>query len=128
MTLLINPGSGPVAQGPGYTNTYETARAEAERWLARIHADGMTDVTLADEHGLRDGRWQFTFRHRVTGVAVHLETHGIDDLDAYGQAHIFPPRVYWHGSSTGTPCLEDWAAPGFTPVRTYVAATAEEHL
>jgi len=123
MTLIINPGSRIGEPGNGWTNTAETAQAEAERWLAGIHADGMTDVELLDGSTEREGRWVFTFRHAVTGTAVTLETHGIDDTGAYQQDHVFPPRIYWNGSSTSNPELEHFAAPGFRAVRTF---TAEE--
>lgn len=121
-TLLVNPGSGPVAEsGEGWTNTYAAARATAERWLAQIHADGMRDVDLAAGCLEREGRWRFSFTHRVTGVAVVLETHGVDDVRAYEKERVFAPRVYWRGSSTANPDLDDWAAPGYEPVRTYRA-------
>lgn len=89
----------------------------------------MTDVELLD-HSVDDGegRWRFTFRHRVTGVLVYLDTHGIDQVDAYERQHVFPPRVYWNGSSTGEPKLDDFVAPGFDPVKTFrptAEATAE---
>ena len=117
MTILINPGSGPVTeQGEGWTNTYEGAIAEAERWHQRMVDDGFGhDVELLsqDDPIERGGRWVFHFRHRVTGVVVELETHGIDDMDAYMRRHIFGARVYWNGSSCSSPELDDWAAPGF---------------
>jgi hypothetical protein len=124
MTLIINPGSHIGKPGEGWTNTYETARAEAERWLARMHADGMAGVELADGATERDGRWVFTFRHAVTGTTVELETHGIDNVEAYERQHIFAPRIYWNGSSTSDPELEHFAAPGFRAVRTFVAESA----
>ena len=123
MTILFNPGSHIGETQEGWTNTYETARAEAERWLAQMHAEGMTDVQLLpDGSGPDEGRWTFTFVHQVTGVEVELETHGISDVDAYCKKHIFTPRVYWDGGSSSTPQLEDFVAPGFEPVRTYRTA------
>jgi hypothetical protein len=122
--MIINPGSRIGEPGDGWTNTFEEARAEAGRWLTRMHASGMTDVQLldgahpdADMEG--DGRWVFTFRHTVTGVTAELATHGIDDTAAYERQHIFAPRVYWNGSSTAEPELENFAAPGFALVRTF---------
>ena len=89
------------------------------RWLARMHADGMTDVELLDGSTGREGRWVFTFRHAVTGTTVELETHGIDSTEAYERQYIFTPKVYWNGSSTSEPELEHFAAPGFVAVRTF---------
>ena len=130
MPVLINPGSrisGP-GEGEGWTNTYETARAYAEQWLAQMHGEGMTDVELLDGTTEREGRWVgrwvFTFRHPVTGKTVELETHGIDDTDAYERQHTFAPRIYWNGSSTANPQLEHFAAPGFVAVRTFKQESA----
>ena len=125
--IIINPGSGTVpAVGDGWTNTAEAARAEAGRWLARIHEDGMTDVELLPDVITLPvtGRWVFTFRHAVTGVSVELETHGVDDLEAWRRQRVFDPRVYWAGSSAGSPCLDDFAAPGF--VKTYRQVGGDE--
>lgn len=119
MTIIINPGSRIGGPGDGWTNTYETARAEAGRWLARMHADGMTGVELLDGATEREGRWVFTFRHAVTGTTVELEVHGIDNMEAYERQYIFPPKMYWNGSSISEPELEHFAAPGFTVVRTF---------
>lgn len=117
--LIINPGSGGIEPGcDGWTNTAEGAHKEAARWLANMHGAGMRDVELLPQWRYRDGRWVFRFRHAVTRVVVELETHGIDDLDAYRRDHFYP-RVYWNGSSTGDPELEDFAAEGFEPVRTW---------
>jgi hypothetical protein len=121
MTVIINPGSRVGPPRDGWTNSEATARAQAEQWLARMHADGMTDVELLDGAGETEGRWRFTFRHKVTGTEAVLETHGIDDIEAYEKDHIFTPRVYWRDSSTAEPRLEDFAAPGFKLIRTFVA-------
>ena len=118
MSLIINPGSRIQSGGEGWTNTVEGARKKAEEWQELIRAAGH-DVFLMDGVEERDGRWVFGFQHNVTGVIVELETHGIDNLEAYEGAHVFTPRVYWHGSSVSTPELEDWAADGFEAVRTY---------
>lgn len=126
MTLIINPGSRIGETQQGWTNTEEKARAEAAKWLSNMHAEGMTDVELLD--GCTDdgeGRWRFAFRHKVTGALVYLDTHGIDDMDAYLARCIFPPRVYWNGSSSSDPKLDDFAAPGFVPVKTFKASEQE---
>jgi hypothetical protein len=126
MTLLINPGSHIGEPGDGWTNTVETARAEAARWLAGMHSDGLSGVELLDGETEREGRWVFTFRHAVTGKCVELETHGIDNVEAYEKERIFTPRIYWNGSSCSNPELEHFAADGFTAVRTFIAAPADE--
>jgi hypothetical protein len=119
--LIINPGSRIGEPGSGWTNTCEEARAEAGRWLDRMHADGMTDVELLDGSKEEEGRWVFSFRHAVTGIVVKLMTHGIDNVQAYEREHIFTPRVYWNDSSISEPELEHFAAPGFKAVRTFIA-------
>lgn len=116
--LLINSGSrvGAAVDAQGWTNTPAGARAAAETWLAKMRAEGIADVELLDVDPARqqdNGRWLFEFRHTVTGVVAELETHGIDDLDAYRRQHKFEPRVYWRGSSSSTPELSDFAAPGY---------------
>jgi hypothetical protein len=113
---VINPGShlGDAQNAIGWTNTYDTAHATAEEWLARMRSEGLADIELyAADVTEREGRWTFTFRHTVTGVKVELETHGIDDPDAYKRQFIFDPRVYWNGSSSANPSLEDFATPGY---------------
>lgn len=83
----------------------------------------MTDVELLPGSvvGVEDkGRWVFTFRHKVTGTEVQLEIHGIDDLDAYRKQYLFDPKIYWRGSSCAEPELEDFAAEGFKPLRTFI--------
>lgn len=123
--VLINPGSGPIAEGEDWANTYDGAVTEARKWLAEIRREGIADVELFTPEGPVEpndsGRWRFEFRHQVTGVSVFLETHGIDDMAAYLKARVFDPRVYWNGSSCSTPKLADWAAPGFKAKCTFVA-------
>lgn len=120
--MIVNPGSGPVHEsGEGWTNTYDEARREAARWLERMHAHGLRDVVPVKPDGVcEEGRWRFGFLHAVTGVVVYLETPGIDDYDAYRKERIWDPRVYWNKSSCSDPQLEDWAAPGFEALRTFV--------
>jgi hypothetical protein len=125
-TLLINPGS-HIADDPDdeWTNTYQQALTTAREWLTRIHSDGITDVELIAPHPTQaphDGRWTFTFRHTITGTEVTLETHGIHPLEVYERRHIFGARIYWNGSSSADPELENFAAPGFRAVRTYTPA------
>jgi hypothetical protein len=119
MTVLINPGSGPTPDsGNGWANTAERAREIAESWLANMTADGIRDVTLLPGSTAREGRWTFRYQHAVTGAVVELETAGIDRLDAYRRDHIFLPRQYWKGSSTGEPDIGDWLTDGYEIVKT----------
>ena len=117
--IIINPGSRIGEPGEGWTNTYETARGYAEHWLAQMHGEGMTDVELLNGYAEHEGRWLFTFRHKITRVTATLEIHGIDNPAAYEKRHVFAPRVYWNGSSCSNPELENFAASGFTAVRTF---------
>lgn len=80
---------------------------------------GFTDIEMIDTGNEAEGRWLFIFRHKITGVEVECETHGIDNLKTYEEQYIFTPRVYWNGSSTSNPELEQFAAPGFKPVMTF---------
>jgi hypothetical protein len=120
MVMLINPGShiGPASEG--WTNTYAKALEYAKTWfLDTMRKVGFQDIELIETHEADEGRWKFIFKHRITGVEVELWTHGIDDLKAYEKAHIFTPRVYWNGSSSSNPDLEEFKADGFEPVLTY---------
>lgn len=116
MMLIINPGSATVvAEGNGWTNTYEQACRNAEDWFKAMRADGFVDIEMLPTEEDRGGRWLFIFRHAVTGVSVELEMHGIDNLDAYVHQNIFYPRVYWNGWGQD-PSLRDFAAKGFETV------------
>lgn len=128
MALIINPGSGPVMDGDEWTNTYEQALRYARDWLERIAADGI-DVEMTEPPDKEDfeGRWTFKFRHPVTGVACMLEHHGIAPLEAYAKGNFLGayPRVYWNGSSSSEPEIEQWTAPGFRVVKTFAALPKE---
>lgn len=120
MTVFINPGSHiPAENNVGWTNTHETAQRHAATWLHEMTEAGFTDIEVTDTGVESDGRWRFEFRHKVTGRMIALDTHGIDDLDAYLKQNVFHPRVYWGGSSSGNPSLGDFVAEGFEPVITY---------
>jgi hypothetical protein len=126
--IAINPGSDMPdrSEGDGWTSNYEGALAEAQRWLEAMRADGFgADVELVLPGAPLEGcRWRFWFRHTVTGVKRDLDTHGVNNLDAYRRRHIFDPRVYWRGSSCSDPELSDWGAPGY--VQTFREASHEE--
>lgn len=121
MTVLINPGSGRIpARGQGWANTRAGAHAEARRWLVQMHKEGLIDVELLPDPTYDgEGRWTFSYRHKVTGVVCLLKTHGITSLSAYEAEHLFAPRQYWRGSSCADPKLEDWLAPGWLPHLTF---------
>ncbi len=121
--MIVNPGAdiAGAETGQGWSNTVETARATAGHWLHLMHEAGMDEVSLLPGEEEHEGRWCFRFRHAVTGAEVCLETHGIDDVDAYEHEHVFTPRTYWRGSSIGEPAIEDFAVPGFRVRRTFAA-------
>lgn len=106
--------------GEGWSNTVETARETAARWLRQMHEEGMAEVVLLPGETVHSNRWCFRFRHTVTGVEAGLEVHGINDLVAYEKQHIFTPKTYWCGSSVGNPKIEDFLAPGFRVHQTFV--------
>jgi hypothetical protein len=121
--VFINPGSRIGDNAIGWTNTHAHAGIHAAEWSQRMFAEGFTDIEVTDTGREENGRWVFKFRHTVTGKVVTLEQHGIDDLEAYEKQHIFSPRVYWNGSSSSSPSIEDFAAEGFVPVVTYREAS-----
>lgn len=125
MTIaIINAGATIGESDEGWTNTYETALVSANAWLEQMTTQGFRDIVMTPDPVEREGRWRFTFRHTVTGVSVELETHGIDNLDAYRKKRIFDPKIYWRGSSCANPSIKDFAADGFEPVVTYRAVTS----
>jgi len=99
MALIINPGS----ENKGGTTTQ--ANINAEKWLKSIHEEGFPEVTM-EFIGKSDGSFVFDFTHATTKVKVQLVTHGFTDEEA--AAFVFRPRVYWNGSSTADPKIEDW--------------------
>lgn len=119
MTLIINPGSRISPEADGWTNTRPQAAIYAFEWAKRMRAEGFQDIEVVDTGIENEGRWLFTFRHEVTEVTVKLEQHGIHPLDAYEKQCVFTPRVYWNGSSCANPQLDDFAADGFVPVKTF---------
>lgn len=118
--FIINPGSEIGRQEQGFTNTHEQARRHAYEWFYKpMLEEGFTDIKVTDTKEEVGGRWKFIFKHTVTGKEVELEVHGIDDMDAYTEKYIFAPRVYWDGSSSSSPALEQFAEDGYKPVMTY---------
>jgi len=126
VAFIINPGSelADNETAVGWTNTHEVARRYAYTWFLKpMQEQGFTDIRVTDTGEESDGRWKFLFTHEVTGKVVELEVHGIDDLKAYEKQYIFTPRVYWNGSSSSDPELEQFSAEGFVPVMTFRANT-----
>lgn len=99
MAFIINPGS----ENKG--GTFTQANANAEKWLKQIHEEGFPEVTM-EFHGKQDGSFIFHFTHAVTKIKVELSIHGFTDEEA--AVFVFRPRVYWNGSSTANPKIEDW--------------------
>jgi hypothetical protein len=122
--VFINPGARipTTDEAVGWTNTHAKAAERSAEWESRMTAEGFDDIEVTDTGIEENGRWQFAFRHRITGKVVTLEQHGIDDLPAYEKQHIFAPRVYWNDSSSAEPSIEDFRADGFVPVITYKAS------
>jgi hypothetical protein len=124
MNFIINPGSEIATEAKGWTNTHAQAKKNAYSWFYKpMLEEGFTDIEVTDTKEERDGRWLFIFKHTVTGKEVELEIHGIDDLKAYETQNIFTPRVYWNGGSSSNPELDQFAADGFKPVKTYTEVT-----
>ena len=64
------------------------------------------------ENRYKDGDWNFKFKHLVTGAVVDLDIHGFTEEES--EKFMFHPRVYWNGSSTAGPKIEDWLTDGYT--------------
>lgn len=129
MAIFINPGSGPIPDSDEFTNTYEQALLYAREWLEKIAADGIdVEMTEPDPASEDEGRWTFLFRHPVTDVTIELDQHGVAPLEAYARGNLFGayPRVYWDGSSSYEPEIEQWAAPGFRVVKTFTALPSKD--
>ena len=105
MGIIINAGS----ENKG--GTFEQAEINAKEWLESIHNDGFPEVEMSFVQRHKDGDWQFNFTHKVTGKVATLEIHGFTKEER--EAFVFHPRVYWNGSSTANPKIEDWLADGF---------------
>lgn len=103
--LIINPGS----ENKG--GTFEQATKNANNWLKLIHSGGFPGVEMSFVEQLKDGDFLFSFTHNVTKKVVELCIHGFTDEEC--ERFTFRPRVYWNGSSTADPKIEDWLADGF---------------
>ena len=105
MGVIINAGS----ENKG--GTFEQAEINEKEWLNNIHNNGFLEVEMSFVEYHKDGDWQFNFIHRVTGKTATLEIHGFTKEQC--KKFMFHPRVYWNGSSTAEPKIEDWLTDGF---------------
>jgi hypothetical protein len=90
MGIIINAG----CENKG--GTFEQAKINAEEWLKSIHEEGFLEVEMSFVEQHKDG---------------DLEIHGFTKEEC--QKFTFHPRVYWNGSSTADPKIENWLADGF---------------
>lgn len=98
--IIINPGS----ENKG--GTFEQARKNAYKWLKSIREEYPEVRMTTHEQKTNDGDWIFNFRHMVTMKTAKLVIHGFTKKEC--DEFIFHPRVYWNGSSTADPKIEDW--------------------
>jgi len=106
MAIIINPGS----ENKG--GTFEQALKNAYEWLESIRKEYPEVTMTTHENRLGDGDWNFRFTHGVTGAHVDLQIHGFTK-EQCGK-FMFHPRVYWQGSSTADPKIEDWLNDKYT--------------
>jgi hypothetical protein len=104
--VIINPGS----ENKG--GTFAQALINAAEWLESIHNEGFTEVEMSFVKRHKDGDWQFNFTHKVTGKVAILKIHGFTKEQR--KSFVFNPRVYWNGSSTSDPKIEDWLTDDYT--------------
>lgn len=103
--MIINAGS----ENKG--GTFEQALKNANKWLEMMNED-FPEVTMStEENRLSDGDWEFIFTHGVTNKKALLQIHGFTKEEC--EKFVFHPRVYWNGSSTSEPEVEDWLTDDF---------------
>ena len=94
--------------------TLEQAKINAEEWLKSIHEEGFIDVEMTFKERYGEGGnflFLFDFTHSVTKKVATLEIHGFTEEQC--QKFVLHPRVYWNGSSTANPKIEDWLSDEF---------------
>lgn len=94
--------------------TFEQAKINAEGWLKSIHEEGFIDVEMTFKEQYGEGGnllFLFEFTHSVTQKVATLEIHGFTEEQC--QKFVLHPRVYWNGSSTANPKIEDWLSDEF---------------
>lgn len=111
--LILNAGSTIGTPSNGWTNTFEKAVEHAQEWLRMMNNNGIRDVRIVSNTPADGGRWDFVFMHDITGKCATLSAHGIDNLEWYMEQNTFHPRVYWNGSSTANPKIQDFLADGY---------------
>ena len=106
MRTIINPGS----ENKG--GTFEQALKNAKEWHEEI-LNNFPEVTMTtnEERVEKNGNWIFRFTHPVTEKEAILEIHGFTKKEC--EKFMFWPRVYWNGSSTANPEIEDWLTDEF---------------
>lgn len=105
-TMIINPGS----ENKG--GTFKQALINAKEWEDLIKKEYPEVKMTTNEDRCGDGDWNFKFTHGVTGKCVELQIHGFTKEEC--KAFTFHPRVYWNGSSTADPKIEDWLTDDYT--------------
>lgn len=99
MSIIINAGS----ENKG--GTFEQVEINANEWLKDIHDKGFLEVEMSFVQQCNNGNFQFDFKHPVTQKVVTLLIHGFTEEEC--KKFTFHPRVYWNGSSTADPEIED---------------------
>lgn len=105
MKIIINAGS----ENKG--GTFKQAEINAKEWLENIHSEGFLEVEIEFVEQYENGYFLFNFTHKVTNKVATLKIHGFTKEQC--QEFRFHPRVYWNGSSTADPKIEDWLTDGF---------------
>lgn len=103
--IIMNAGS----ENKG--GTFEQAVKNAKKWLKNINKE-FPEVEMSTEEKFVDGDWEFVFTHKITGVSVLLHIHGFTEEEC--KNFVFRPRIYWNGSSTADPKVEDWLTDEFS--------------
>lgn len=104
--MIINAGS----ENKG--GTFKQALINAKEWESLIKKEYPEVEMTTNEDRCSDGDWSFKFTHKVTGKCVELQIHGFTKEECEG--FTFHPRVYWNGSSTADPKVEDWLTDNYT--------------
>ena len=105
--IIINAGS----ENKG--GTFKQAEINAKKWLKLIHDEGFKEVEMSFiKQYENNGNFLFHFVHLITKKIATLEIHGFTKIEC--EAFLFHPRVYWNGSSTADPKIEDWLTEDYT--------------
>ena len=99
--IIINAGSETVG------GTYKDARKEAERLLLCMKEDGITDIELLSGCTENEGRFEFTYKHKVTGKTGVWDLTGLEHRYKE-KGYAFAPRIHWNESSCSSPEWKDF--------------------